>query len=417
MPKEYINIRKSLLQFVFSGSFMKRWNDKLRPMELVEVEKQAHKMMIAFILLVLNTKNSSFTEQTAISEEVILGGIFDYFYRLIITDIKPPIFYKIKSNPAHFEELTSWVLEQIHPKVEGLGKTFWQQLEDYFAHPKDSLSHQILTAAHLLASRWEFHLIKGLNHFDPEMQEIEDSFSTRLKQCYHLKGVQELTENSKSNLSLFMNLCGQLRFQKRWSQTPRIPETSVLGHLFIVASYAYFFSLAIGACPKRRQNNFFAGLFHDIPELLTRDIISPVKQSVDKIGSLIREYEENELEKKIFSLLKDSQYAPLLSKLKYFLGIEVGSEFTCTIINNDEVKEVTLNQLQTKYNHDQYEPKDGELLKVCDSLAAFIEAYTATRNGIMNEQLQLAQFRIKNKYQNYILADLVHIGAILSDFD
>ena len=30
--------------------------------------------------------------------EVIEGGIFDYFYRLIITDIKPPVFYRIKAN-------------------------------------------------------------------------------------------------------------------------------------------------------------------------------------------------------------------------------------------------------------------------------------------------------------------------------
>ncbi len=35
------SIRKSLLQFVFSGAYMKRWNDKLRPVELMEVDKQA----------------------------------------------------------------------------------------------------------------------------------------------------------------------------------------------------------------------------------------------------------------------------------------------------------------------------------------------------------------------------------------
>ena len=40
------NIRKSLLQFVFAGAFMKRWNDKMRPMELLEVDKQAHKMIV-----------------------------------------------------------------------------------------------------------------------------------------------------------------------------------------------------------------------------------------------------------------------------------------------------------------------------------------------------------------------------------
>ena len=44
------SIRKSLLQFIFSGAYMRRWNDKLRPVELFELDKQAHKMIVAFLL-------------------------------------------------------------------------------------------------------------------------------------------------------------------------------------------------------------------------------------------------------------------------------------------------------------------------------------------------------------------------------
>ena len=43
-------IRKSLLQLMFSGSYMRRWNDKLRPVELYEIDKQAHKMIVAWML-------------------------------------------------------------------------------------------------------------------------------------------------------------------------------------------------------------------------------------------------------------------------------------------------------------------------------------------------------------------------------
>ena len=96
------SIRKSLLQLIFSGSFMKRWNDKLRPMELVEVDKQGHKMILAFVLYILNAKKVPEKERNDLAEDIILGGIFDYLYRLVITDIKPPIFYKIKANPAHY---------------------------------------------------------------------------------------------------------------------------------------------------------------------------------------------------------------------------------------------------------------------------------------------------------------------------
>ena len=31
-------IRKSLLQLIFSGAYLLRWNDKLRPAELLEID-------------------------------------------------------------------------------------------------------------------------------------------------------------------------------------------------------------------------------------------------------------------------------------------------------------------------------------------------------------------------------------------
>ena len=43
------------------------------------------------------------------------------------------------------------------------------------------------------------------------------------------------------------------------------------------------------------------------------------------------------------------------------------------------------------------------MLKVCDSLAAFIEAYTALRHGISSDQLQQAVWRIRSDYRVHTL--------------
>jgi len=414
------SIRKGLLQLVFSGSFMKRWNDKMRPMELVEVDKQAHKMIAAWLLFELNSNNLPAEEKAALGEDIVRGGIFDYLYRLVITDIKPPIFYQIKANPAHYEKLTAWVLNELQPRVQPLGKDFWDAMRNHFERQvrrDESLASRILDAAHLFASRWEFHLIRDMNQWDEEMDDIEDNFRKGLEAHLDLTGVRQLLDGPNTRLGKFAFMCGQLRFQKRWSQTPRIPETSVLGHMFIVACLAYFFSISVGACPVRRQNNFYAGLFHDIPELLTRDIISPVKSSVQGIGELIREYEEKELERRLFSILDRSVYAGLVDRLGYFLGIEVGSEFEATIVQDGAARIVSWEQLQGRYNKDEFCPKDGRMLKICDHLAAFLEAYTALANGITNAHLQQALWRIRNLYQNQSLTEELHIGALLADFD
>ncbi|MFU2207128.1 HD domain-containing protein [Solidesulfovibrio sp. C21] len=418
-----VSVRKSLLQLLFAGSFMKRWNDKHRGMELVEIDKQAHKMMVAWMLYELNSTHLSEPERLALGLDIVEGGLFEYLYRLVITDIKPPVFYKIKAKPEHYRKLTAWVLEQLEPRVRELGEDFWSRLTTYFAVPESDVpARRILDAAHLYASGWEYSLIKRDNPWDDELLEIESSFTDGLARFADLHGVKELAaglfEGQKTPLGHFGRLLGQLRFQTRWSQTPRIPETSVLGHMFLVAAYGYFFSLAVDACPARRLNNFFAGLVHDMPELLTRDIISPVKQSVVQLGGMIKEYEREELERRVFSVLKRGGYAGLADRLAYLLGIEVGSEFYESVRDEGgRARRVTSEELGGACNLDAFDPKDGELLKVCDSLAAFIEAYTALRNGITSDQLQQAVWRLRNKYAATTLFGRVHVGALLADFD
>jgi putative hydrolase of HD superfamily len=416
------SVRKSLLQLIFSGSSMKRWNDKLRPAELMEVDKQAHKMMVAWVLFLLNAKGLSQQDRANLCGRIVEGGIFDYLYRLVITDIKPPIFYRIKENPAHYRQLTDWVLVELEPRVRGMGEDFWERLKAYLFEPDaDGLDRRILNAAHLYASGWEFNLIKSMNRHDTELMDIEDSFRNGLERYQDLAGVPELKEGlfgqSRTPIGHFAQVCGQLRFQKRWSQIPRIPETSVLGHMYIVSCYAYFFSLSVGACPVRAQNNFFGGLFHDLPELLTRDIISPVKKSVEQIGDLIKEYEEKELERVILDPLRRGGYGELVDRLSFFLGLSIGSEFQACALVDGAVRPVDALELQEKYNSDEFDPKDGELLKMCDSLAAFLEAYTAIRNGIASDQLQQGLWRIRSKYSSSVLLGKVHVGALLADFD
>ena len=261
------SIRKSLLLTVFSGSYMLRWNDKLRPVELTEIDKQGHKMIIAFLLWHENSMHLPFAERLQLAEDIIEGGLFDYFYRLIITDIKPPIFYRIKENTEHYQKLTRHVCHALEPVLRPADEGFWERFQAYHAKEQDSTASRILTAAHQFASRWEFSLIRNMNFFDDEMADIGQSFDTRLDELKGgIKGLPEVL-NSQTALGRLANFSGQLRFQIRWTQVPRIPATSVLGHMFMVACFAYFASLTVKTCQARRINNFFCALFHDLPEL------------------------------------------------------------------------------------------------------------------------------------------------------
>ncbi len=392
------SIRRKQLELIFSGAYLLRWNDKLRPTELLELDKQAHKMLIAWALWRLNLNGLEPEEQRNLGRQIIEGSIFDYFYRLIITDIKPPVFYRIKSNAEHYRQLTDYVLASLKPVLESLGP-FWQRLEAWHLEKKDSasLARRILNAAHLYASRWEFGLIRPHNAFDDEMGRIESDFDAGLEEFAELTGMAQILRPGNP-LSKFANLCGQLRFQIRWTMTPRIPATSVLGHLFMVAVFAYLFSLKAGACEARAINNFFGGLFHDLPELLTRDIISPVKSSTRSMPEIIRAYEHEELERRIFQPLRQGGFEHLVDEMSYYLGMGLDSEFKeCRRVQGKILPVEGFADLQERWNNNENDPKDGTMLKACDMLAAYLEAHASIDNGVASKPLLEAEERLRGK--------------------
>ena len=420
------SIRKSLVQLLFSGSYMRRWNDKLRPVELYEIDKQAHKMIVAWALILLNSTDHCASERIKLQQEVIEKALFDYLYRLIITDIKPPVFYQICENDNDYAELTDWVLKQLAPTLGCFDPAFQARMTAYHKNrERTGLADRILEAAHLYASGWEYNIIRPLNIYDAESDFIAESFVSRLAARCDVQGVSELRSGEHffssphSALGQFARLSGQLRFQIRWADTPRIPETSVLGHMFLVAALAYCYSLSLGACPARCVNNFFSGLFHDLPELLTRDIITPVKRSVDQLPNLIRTYELQALEHHVFGPLSAAGYTGHVERLRYYLGLCPGasSEFDNTICTVSGVCTLpSLNQMQYEANCDELDPKDGTLLKACDNLAAYLEAYASIRRGVYAPAFYEATARIRGELCRPELA-LLSLDSLMADFD
>ncbi len=394
-------IRKALLLRIYDAANMQRWNDKIRPVELRELDKQAHKMVIAYMLGKFEEQNPAFDWI-----EVIEGGMIQFLQRTVLTDLKPQVFYKIKEDRDRYARLNEWVYEQLKPVISSLGAGFEERYRSYFAHEEEDVNRRILDAAHFYATKWEFDIIERANPRGYEIEEIRRDLEMRQERYYDLKGVQELMLYSR--LRNFIDLCGQLRFQLRWSHLHRIPKTSVLGHMLVVALLSYLFSLEIGACRKRCYNNYFTGLFHDLPEVLTRDIVHPVKTSVSGLDNLIKEYERQQMEEKVYGLIPE----PWHDEIRLFTEIEFKSVVTC----GGRRMEKTSGEISEHFNADAYDPRDGELIKAADQLAAFIEAYLALANGMRAPDFERTKTSLKEEYQAKVIAGL-RLGEIYADFD
>ena len=391
---------KSFILELFSAAAMQRWNDKIRPVELKELDKQAHKMTIAYFLGKFEETTPGFNWL-----EVIEGGLFEFLERLVITDLKPQIFNRIKEDRKKYKELTGWVYKKLEPVISSLGDDFVERFKHYFSSTDNTINKRIINAAHFYATRWEFDIIERANPSGYEIPAIKGFLQQKQERYYDLTGIQQLALFEKYRN--FIDLCGQLRFQYRWSHINMMPRTSVLGHMLIVALLSYIFSLRLKACPKRCFNNYFTGLFHDLPEVLTRDIISPVKRSIEGLDSLIKAYEKEQMEKEVFNLIPPQWH----NEMRMFTE----DEFTSLAIVNGKALTTDTETISRDYNEDLFDPRDGAMIKAVDDLTAYVETYCSLENGVRSVELAEARRSIKEKYKNAVIGG-IDFSALFAEF-
>jgi putative hydrolase of HD superfamily len=290
------------------------------------------------------------------------------------------------------KDLNKYVIKQLDKDMNGLGNNFKENFKKYFFdHNYAKVEKRILKAAHYMATNWEFKIIYHTSPFIYGIEETKESIENQIEDHYDLIGVQKISLEKKS--FGFIDLCGQLRFQERWAHSPRIPKTSVLGHMYIVAITSYLLSLDNNSCQKRLYNNFFTGLFHDLPEVLTKDIISPIKTSIKGLEGIIKDYEEDQMKNRLLPLLPVSWR----KEMRYFTQDEFENKIK---IDGKIIKGVSYSELNNLYNKDEFYPLDGKIIKACDKLTAFIEADISIKHGITSKHLEEGRKNIYEKFKN-----------------
>jgi len=149
-------INRQVLELIYDAASIQRWNDHIRPaMGFTELDKQSHKMVFAYVL----AKFEESDRKAKINwRELIEGGMFEFFHRIILTDIKPPIFHKLMEQKG--EKLNRWVLERLRETLSGVGGDFFRKFEAYLMDPSYSaLEKRVLKASHYIDTNSEFGFI------------------------------------------------------------------------------------------------------------------------------------------------------------------------------------------------------------------------------------------------------------------
>ena len=375
-------MNKKLALKIFEGFSIQRWNDLIRPFDLVEMDKAAEKMVLAYIIGKYEENKGKYIDW----KWMIYASLFDLLRKISLCDIKAPVQQMLRRQfPNEYMHLNEWVLnqyKQIMPDEQLFSEftIYVGRQAGSFPVPEElKTSMDVYRAAHKYSTMRELEMLAVVNEKE-RLKNIRNDLEAEIQPYLYLEGLQKLVTHQKA--FDFILKIEQLRFQTRWNQTPRIPATSVLGHCFYVA----IMTLLLGResnpdmCDRRVINNYFSALFHDLPESVTRDIISPVKTATDDLPNIVKKIEDEIVSKELVPLMEPF----FADELIYYTS----DEFTDRILDKKgKIVHVSWEDLNKKYNAAEFEPIDGRLVRICDHFSALMEADISIKHGITSEHL------------------------------
>ncbi len=377
---------------LFDAFTILRWTDFIKPIEFVQMEKSAMQAILSYII---GKEYEERTNNALDWDYIVESNIYGLLCKIATSDIKSTISNKIIKD--HLKELKKFIINVYFDKS---GKSKYgldgiidkKNLERYIIESNTTIDkigsqveYEICYSAHKFATYREFCYIRQFNELSPDTSRVEYQINptaivSKLKDKNVISIISELADK-QSRLCCFFSYFEKLKPQIRWSQTCRLPLTTVLGHSMYVAVLTCFAIKEFGVENNENRvlvDSFFAALFHDLPESLTRDIISPVKRNIENLEEHLAEYEYQEVNEKMISQITEKRWA---------------KDFLRLLGETDDKKFNAFSDREYIF---------GELISYIDKSAAFMEAKMSVNFGVDSDELQKGIEYCSNKIKDKV---------------
>lgn len=354
---------------------MKRWNNYPRIEDISLLDNLGYSLHIALFLAQIEESNGE-----KINKEFIIKRIvFNSFKSLILSDIN------------------SWTKNYIEKNDLEIFETLWKKAVSYilsFDWPKyikddilETLSNKSFNKE-LLIINWA-KKIAWLQEAQinakiyPDIYEIPlNEINKSLKELsIKLPSLEKLLNNSKS-IKYILNI-RRLSHCTRWNQQNRIFSISVMAHLAFITFITYILVMIENHNSKRYplEDMLLRALYHDIPEAITWDIITPTKKAVPWFNKLLEKVE--------------------LDMMNDFLFCHISNEYREKI---------------APYMLDPFNWSDWKLVKCADILSALFEAKIEVNYGSENFKVIYKKIKKVSNNFNSISVDYI-LKQVLDSFD
>lgn len=296
---------KYTLLGAFSRMFMlQRWNFLPRVENWVEAENITYTTHLGYVLA---REAESFDD--ALIPHYLARSLLKSFTKNFLSDVSYRVRDALAEVTGDHDGWNRLVAKQCRPAANLFPRKIQDRVLGYLERTEPCSPEQwerietVIHYAQLRAAQdeclkngkiYEEYYGPYLEHFASaiERQRGEDPLFAELDDCFLAMTRPATAERWDSRFPHYFAVIRCLKDLRRWNQVNRSVETSVLGHTFVVTALAWIFSwmheqtISRESARHRLSQEAFASravlmaLFHDVPEGMTGDVITPVKETI-----------------------------------------------------------------------------------------------------------------------------------------
>lgn len=359
----------SLISLIFRWLSIIRWNNFPRVENVSENDNLAMVLHTCFVLhKILAEKFDIQTDINFIYKKILFSSFITFVLSDINSELKKNMIQKNNLIYAKLElkvyNIILWldIPQQIKKDIQGM-----MQADNTLFGDKFKIENDLITFAKIIVARQEAR--NNAVVYKDTYKTLIEEMDQRLKYSQF----EIFNKCYTKNVQKYLSTIRRLQFCHRWNRTRRKYPVSVLSHLYIVFAFGYFIGILENLDLEKTIEIMTRGLFHDVSEALTGDVLTYTKNAVEWLRDLICDIEEEVIDDKLLINLKKF-------KFKY------------------EIKNYILNPMEDDL---------WNLVKIADIFSALFEARIEAPQSSEYQQIYSNTKKILNK-KNKKSVDYIH---------
>lgn len=258
-----------LIESVLSGLSITRWNTFPRVREITALDHLAFVAHVSVMIALLSGKKYDIGK---ILRKVLFSGFFTFTYSDVSSDVK----HRLRERHLLLiEQLEANVIDSLLAgDIPGTMK------DDITKSSLRSPEDGIISFAKAWSSYYEIYnnSIVYPDAYAKLLKNIEARAA--LIQIPEMAHIFDFDPHNQTDVERFLLVIHRLASSFRWNRSQRTTPVSVLSHTYIITFFTYCIGILEDIPADEITDMMLTALYHDIPEAITGDIITPTKKAV-----------------------------------------------------------------------------------------------------------------------------------------